>query len=92
MCYESQLVGLNFDMVTAHRAQGLRVVIFTNDHLPAHVRVFGDGHAKVNLLGADGLPELVWADGMSRSEGRRAMALVTAEQQLRLERWRNIHG
>jgi len=79
-------------MVTVHRAQGLRVVIFTNDHVPAHVHVFGDGQAKINLLGPDGLPELVWAEGMSRSEVRRAMAVVTAEQQLLLERWREIHG
>jgi hypothetical protein len=41
-------------MVTIHRAQGLRVVIFTDDHEPAHVHVFGDGHAKINLIGPDG--------------------------------------
>ena len=79
-------------MVTVHRAQGLRVVIFTNDHVTAHVHVFGDGQAKINLLGLDGAPELVWADGMSRSEVRRAMEVVTAEQQLLLERWSDIHG
>ena len=38
-------------MVTVLRANGLRVVIFVNDHLPAHVHVFGDGEAKINLLG-----------------------------------------
>lgn len=42
-------------MVTVLRAHGLRVVIFSNDHQPAHVHVFGDGQAKVNLLGAEGL-------------------------------------
>ena len=72
-------------MVTVLRAQGLRVVIFTNDHQPAHVHVFGDRQAKIILLGSDGLPELVWAEGMSRSEVRRAMAVVTAEQQRLLE-------
>ena len=79
-------------MVTVHRAQGLRLVIFTNDHLPAHVHVFGDGQAKIDLLGPDGLPDLVWAERMSRSEVRRAMAVVTAEQQRLLERWRELHG
>lgn len=79
-------------MVTVHRAQGLRIVIFTNDHQPAHVHVFGDGQAKIDLLGSDGLPALVWAEGMTRSEVRRAMAVVTAEQQRLLERWREIHG
>ena len=41
-------------MVTVLRAQGLRVVIFLNDHHPAHVHVFGDGEAKINLSGPDG--------------------------------------
>lgn len=41
-------------MVTVHRAHGMTVVIFLNDHEPAHVHVFGDGHAKINLAGRDG--------------------------------------
>ena len=49
-------------MVTVFRAQGLRVIIFVDDHQPAHVHVFGDGHAKINLRGADGAPELVWVE------------------------------
>ena len=46
-------------MVTVLRAHGLRVVIFVNDHQPAHVHVFGDSEAKSNLLGSDGAPALV---------------------------------
>jgi hypothetical protein len=46
-------------MVTVLRARGLRVVIFINDHRPAHVHVFGDGEAKINLSGPDNTPELV---------------------------------
>jgi len=38
-------------MVTVFRAHGLRVVIFVDDHLPAHVHVFGDGQTKINLTG-----------------------------------------
>ncbi len=34
-------------MVTVLRAHGLRVVIYANDHRPAHVHVFGDGEAKI---------------------------------------------
>ncbi len=79
-------------MVTVHRARGLRIVIFTNDHPPAHVHVFGNGHAKINLLGADGLPQLVWAEGMSRSELRQAMVIVEDELQKLLARWRELHG
>ena len=79
-------------MVTVLRAHGLRVVIFVNDHEPAHVHVFGDGEAKINLLGSDGAPALVWADGMSRGEIRRAMRIVTEQRTALLARWEDIHG
>jgi hypothetical protein len=79
-------------MVTVLRAHGLRVVIYVNDHDPAHVHVFGDGEAKINLLGAGGSPELIWADGMSRGEVRRALRIVTDEQAALLARWEEIHG
>jgi hypothetical protein len=79
-------------MVTVLRADGLRVVIFADDHLPAHVHVFGDGEAKINLLGADGGANLVWASNMTRLEVRRALRLVTAQQAVLLTRWEEIHG
>jgi len=79
-------------MVTIHRAHGLHIVIFTDDHEPAHVHVFGDGHAKINLLGPDGGPELIWAEGMKRKEVRRAMEVVIEQQADFLARWREIHG
>ncbi len=79
-------------MVTVLRSEGMRVVIFLDDHYPAHVHVFGDGAAKINLLGPDGSPELVWADGMTRGEVRRAMRIVIGQQALLLARWEDIHG
>ena len=79
-------------MVTIHRAHGLRIVIYTDDHEPAHVHVFGDGHAKINLIGPDGEPALLWAEDMKRNEVRRAMALVTEHRGAFLARWREIHG
>ncbi len=42
-------MGYAVSMVTVLRADGLRVVIYTNDHLPAHVHVYGDGEAKIGL-------------------------------------------
>jgi uncharacterized protein DUF4160 len=78
-------------MVTVLRAHGLPVVVFANDHQPAHVHVFGGGEAKINLRGADGGPALVWADGMSRGEVRRAMRIVTEQQAFLLARWEEIH-
>ena len=77
-------------MVTVLRAHGLRVVIYANDHRPAHV--FGDGEAKINLLDPDGGPGLVWADGMTRGEVRRAVRLVAEQRAFLLARWEDIHG
>lgn len=79
-------------MVTVFRAYGLRVIIFTDDHRPAHVHVFGDGQAKIDLLGPGGSPELVWAEGMTKTEIRRAMRTVTEQRAMLLMRWESIHG
>lgn len=46
-------------MPTVHRFDGLRVVIYPNDHRPAHVHVMGNGCEAVFRLNApDGPPEL----------------------------------
>jgi hypothetical protein len=79
-------------VVTVLRAHGLRVVIFANDHRPAHVHVFGDGEAKINLLGAAGRPELMRADGMGRGEVRRAVRLAHEHQAMLLACWEELHG
>ena len=79
-------------MVTVLRADGLRVVIYVNDHLPAHVHVFGDGEAKINLVGTRGTPNLVWADNMTRGEVRRSMRVVAGQLAFLLQRWEDIHG
>jgi len=81
-----------FSTVTVLRAEGLRVVVYVDDHHPAHVHVFGDGHAKINLTGPGGVPELVSADGMTRGEVRRAMRIVVAQRALLPARWESIHG
>ena len=75
------------------RADGLRVVIYLNDHLPAHVHVLGDGEAKITLMGSQqGVPELVWADNMTRGEVRRSMRIVAEQRAFLLQRWEDIHG
>lgn len=76
-------------MVTILKADGFRFIIFSNDHEPAHVHVFGNGEAKINLLGE---PQLVWALKMTKADIRRAMRLTIANQDLFLRRWRDIHG
>ena len=83
-------------MVTIYRAHGLRIIIFTDDHEPAHVpapvHVFGDEQAKIDLIGPDGFPALVWAEDMKGNDLRRAVQLVRDQQERFLARWREIHG
>jgi hypothetical protein len=79
-------------LVTVIRSSGFRIVVFVDDHEPAHVHVYGDGEAKINLIGPDGLPELIWAVGMKRSEVRRSMAIVLENRDALLARWKEIHG
>ena len=79
-------------MVTVHREHGLRVVIFTDDHVPAHVHVFGDGEAKIDLQGPNGAPALLWAVGMTRAEVRQAMQVVADQRDALLAAWRLLHG
>jgi hypothetical protein len=79
-------------MVVVHRAHGFRFVIYTLDHQPAHVHITGPGQAKVNLLGPDGRPELVYSVGIKRPDLRRLMAEVTARRESFLQEWERIHG
>lgn len=78
-------------MVVVLRRHGLRVVIYRDDHPPAHVHVVGDGEAKIDLIGVDGTPKLLFADGFKRSDVRRAMEIVTDSRDDLLRRWREIH-
>lgn len=55
-------VAVVFIMVVVLRAYGLKVVIYRDDHKPAHVHVLSDGEAKIDLVGSDGRPRLLWAD------------------------------
>jgi Domain of unknown function (DUF4160) len=79
-------------MVVVHREAGMRFVIFKDDHEPAHIHVFGDGDAKINLIGTGGMPELIFVHGMKISDVRRALRIVKTQQFLLLKRWREIHG
>jgi hypothetical protein len=79
-------------MVVVHRAFGFRFVIYTQDHEPAHVHITGPGQAKINLLGQDGLPELVYSIGIKRADLRRILREVVVEQSRLLTEWERIHG
>lgn len=79
-------------MIVVHRAGGFRFVIYTSDHEPAHFHVVGDGHAKINLVGPDGAPELVFSVGIKKADMRRLLAEVAEHREELLDRWEQIHG
>lgn len=79
-------------MVTILREGGFRVVIYLNDHEPAHVHVIGAGEAKINLAGSGEAPELVWSVGMSGADLRKAMRIVGDARTELIARWDEIHG
>lgn len=76
-------------MVTVHSALGCRFVIFTNDHDPPHVHVFGRGaEAKLSLDPV----VLLWSAGFKKSELKRILREAQAQRELLLEKWNEIHG
>ena len=79
-------------MVVVHRARGFRFVIYTADHEPAHVHITGSGQAKINLIGADGRPQVVESFGIKTSDMRKLRAEVVERQAQFLAEWERIHG
>ena len=80
-------------MPTIMRIEGLRVVIWPNDHRPAHVHVRGtDGEAVFNLHCPGGPPTLRESFGF-RVADLNGIENVLATAILELcEEWRKIHG
>jgi len=79
-------------MVTVHRAFGFRFVIFTNDHAPPHVHVFGQGGEAKIALTSGRIATVTWVNGISRADLRRLVAEARRQHALLLEAWRAIHG
>ena len=78
-------------MVTVHRVYGFRFVIFSNDHSPPHVHVFGQGgEAKIVLEGPGGIT-LDWAVGICRGDLRRVMQEVRRERERLIATWKLVH-
>ena len=76
-------------MPTALRIGGLRVVIYPNDHPPAHVHVLGPGWLIViELIG----PKVREAIGCNEQEARRVLRLIEDHQAELMEAWRLFHG
>ena len=75
-------------MVTVLRQYGMHFVVYTADHEPPHVHVFGDGEARIDMVNL----KVISQGGMSDRNVRRAAAVIEANQQLFLDTWRRYHG
>jgi Domain of unknown function (DUF4160) len=76
-------------MPTVMRVGRSRVVIYPNDHPPAHVHVIGPGWVLViNLLAL----EVREAVGCDEREARRVLRSIALHRDALMEAWRNIHG
>lgn len=79
-------------MVTVHRQGGFRIAIYLEDHEPAHVHVYGDGEVKINLLSQNGRPQVVDHSKMRVGDVRKALRIVTEQQEMLLMKWNEYHG
>jgi hypothetical protein len=80
-------------MPTVMRLDGLRIVVYPNDHRPAHVHVIGDGREAVfDLNPPAGPPGLRENYGFSIAAVRRIEAGLSANLAGLLDEWRRIHG
>jgi Domain of unknown function (DUF4160) len=78
---------------TIFRLDGLRVVIYPNDHSPEHVHVIGPGvEAVFELHCPDGPITLRESLGFSIRRLRELMASLEARLQDLCDAWEKIHG
>ncbi len=72
---------------------GLRVVVYPNDHRPAHVHVIGNGCEAVFKLNCpDGPPELLENYGFSPGDLAKIKAALIATTAHLCAAWSKIHG
>jgi hypothetical protein len=78
---------------TVLRIGGMRVVIYPNDHRPAHVHVVGGGGHAVFLLNCPaGPPALRGAKGLSTISLNAIEAVLLGAVAILCEAWESIHG
>jgi hypothetical protein len=76
-------------MPTVMPLDGLRIVVYPNDHPPAHVHVLGPGWVVVIELSDLTVREAI---GCSERQVARALRLITPRQRELLEFWRRFHA
>ena len=80
-------------MPTVDAIAGLAVVIYFNDHRPAHVHVIGDGSEAVSRLHCPtGPPELRENYGFAAGKLSKIKAALAARLMSLYAAWRRIHG
>ena len=80
-------------MVTITRINGVRVVIYSNDHRPSHVHVIGGGkEAVLNLNCPDGPLELRENYGFSMKDLNQIIGNLSQRLKFLCRNWSEIHG
>jgi hypothetical protein len=80
-------------MPTVLNLDGLRVVIYPNDHRPAHVHVIEDDREAVfDLCCPDGPPSLRESYGFARRDATRIKQMLESNLVSLCADWRRIHG
>ncbi|MGH8144424.1 MAG: DUF4160 domain-containing protein [Steroidobacteraceae bacterium] len=80
-------------MPTVLRMDGLRIVIWPNDHAPPHVHVFSaEAEAMIALGGVLARPRLIENRRMKPAILAHALQAVYAHQAVLMKKWREIHG
>jgi hypothetical protein len=65
-------------------------MVFTDDHPPPHVHVYGDGSAKVTIAASP--VRVMHNDRLSKADVKRALDIVGRNRDLLLEAWNRYHG
>ncbi len=80
-------------MPIVKRIDGLRVVVYPNDHRPAHVHVIGnDSEAVFDLHCPFGLPEVRENYGFSLKELGKIKDALAEDLNFLCAEWSRIHG
>ena len=80
-------------MPTIFRQDGFDVMIYLNDHRPAHLHIFkGEGEVVIYIGNAKRPPNVRENMGMSRKDERAALIIVAEHQERFLAEWSKIHG
>lgn len=80
-------------MPTVLRFGGLRVVIYPNDHRPAHVHIIGHNHEAVFKLGCPAGPLALRENyGFSRHDLARIEDVLLQNLTSLCAAWEDIHG